>query len=49
MHSQLLSMKGYRPAVRARQGLTWGMRNPFDGPVFKSLEEAEQWVHRRDG
>jgi len=31
------------PAVRALQGLTWGMRNPFDGPVFETIEEAEDW------
>lgn len=36
-------MIGYRPAVYARQGLIWGMRNPFDGPVFETSEEAEEW------
>jgi hypothetical protein len=36
-------MTGYRPAVYAREGLVWGMRNPFDGPVFERLEEAEEW------
>ena len=36
-------MTGYRPAVHARQGLVWGIRNPFHGPVFEKLEEAEEW------
>ena len=36
-------MTGYRPAVYARQGLMWGIRNPFDGPVFEKLEQAEEW------
>jgi len=41
--SQLRFMRGFRPPVYAREGLTWGMRNPFDGPVFETVEEAEQW------
>ena len=34
---------GYRPVIRARQGLMFGMRQPMDGPVFEKLEDAEEW------
>lgn len=36
-------MKGYKPAVYAREGLMFGMRQPLDGPVFEKLEHAEWW------
>ncbi len=35
--------RGYRPVVSARHGLMWGMRNPFDGPVFDTLTDAINW------
>ena len=28
---------GYRPVVRAREGLMLGMRQPMDGPIFEKL------------
>ena len=34
---------GYRPAVYARVGRMLGIRQPLDGPVFDTVEEAEQW------
>jgi len=34
---------GYRPAIYARHGLMLGIRQPLDGPVFASLEDAEGW------
>jgi hypothetical protein len=36
-------MTGYRPVVRARQGLMLGIRQPLDGPVFQKLQDAEHW------
>lgn len=36
-------LKGYAPAVRARQGLMLGIRSPLDGPVFEKLEDAINW------
>ena len=34
---------GYRPVVRAREGLMLGMRQPMDGPTFEKLNDAENW------
>jgi hypothetical protein len=34
---------GYRPVVRAREGLMLGIRQPMDGPVFGKLTDAEHW------
>ena len=34
---------GYRPVIYARHGLMLGIRQPLDGPVFASLEDAEGW------
>ena len=34
---------GYRPVVRAREGRTFGMRQPLDGPIFEKLEDARNW------
>ena len=34
---------GFRPLVRARQGLMLGIRQPLDGPVFEKLEHAQFW------
>ena len=34
---------GYRPVVRARQGLMLGIRQPLDGPIFEKLEHAQYW------
>jgi hypothetical protein len=34
---------GFRPIVRARQGLMLGIRQPLDGPVFQKLQDAEHW------
>jgi hypothetical protein len=36
-------VKGFRPVVRARQGLMLGIRQPLDGPVFEKLEDARNW------
>jgi hypothetical protein len=42
------SVVGYRPVVFARQGRMLGIRQPLDGPVFETLEDAEpilpQWT-----
>jgi len=32
--------KGFRPVISARQGRMLGSRNPFDGPVFDTLQDA---------
>ena len=34
---------GYRPVIRARQGVMLGIRQPLDGPVFEKLEDARNW------
>ena len=34
---------GYRPVVRAREGLMFGIRQPLDGPIFDTLEDARNW------
>jgi hypothetical protein len=34
---------GFRPIVHARQGLMLGIRQPLDGPIFQTLEHAENW------
>ena len=34
---------GFRPEVRARQGVMLGTRQPLDGPVFQKLEDAQHW------
>ena len=34
---------GFRPEVRARQGRMFGMRQPLDGPIFETLEDAQNW------
>ena len=34
---------GFRPEVRARQGVMLGIRQPLDGPVFEKLEDARNW------
>jgi hypothetical protein len=34
---------GYRPVVRAHEGLMLGIRQPLDGPIFEKLEDAEHW------
>jgi hypothetical protein len=36
-------LTGYRPVVRAREGLMLGIRQPLDGPVFEKLEDARNW------
>jgi hypothetical protein len=36
-------LTGYRPVVRARQGLMLGIRQPLDGPVFEKLDDARNW------
>jgi hypothetical protein len=36
-------VKGYRPAVYAREGQMLGIRQPLDGPVFEKLEDAQNW------
>ena len=38
-----LFMSGYRPVVRARVGRMLGIRQPLDGPVFPSKQDAEHW------
>jgi len=43
-------MKGYRPIIRARQGLMLGIRQPLHGPVFRNLIDAEHWcIHAMIG
>ena len=34
---------GFRPEVRARQGVMLGIRQPLDGPIFQKLEDARNW------
>ncbi len=34
---------GYRPVVHAREGRMFGMRHPLDGPIFETLEDAQNW------
>ena len=34
---------GYRPVVHARQGRMLGIRQPLNGPVFDTLEDAENF------
>jgi hypothetical protein len=34
---------GFRPEVRAREGRMFGIRQPLDGPVFDTLEDAQNW------
>jgi hypothetical protein len=34
---------GYRPVVHAREGRMLGIRQPLDGPVFDTLDDAENW------
>ena len=41
-HAQKL-VTGYRPVVRARDGLMLGIRQPLDGPIFETLEDARNW------
>jgi hypothetical protein len=36
-------MRGFRPVIHAREGFMLGIRNPFDGPVFETREDAIQW------
>jgi hypothetical protein len=40
MKSQLTFMTGFRPIITARQGRMLGSRNPLDGPVFDTLQDA---------
>src|SRR6478609_7089266 len=37
-------MTGYRPVVHAREGRMFGMRQPLDGPIFETLEDARNWA-----
>jgi hypothetical protein len=34
---------GYRPVVHAREGLMLGIRQPLEGPVFDTRQDAEHW------
>ena len=36
-------VRGYRPVVRAREGRMLGIRQPLAGPVFDTLEDAQNW------
>ncbi len=40
MKPQLTCMTGFRPEISARQGRMLGSRNPLDGPVFATLQDA---------
>ena len=40
MKPQLKFMTGFRPVIHARQGRMLGSRNPLDGPVFDTLQDA---------
>jgi hypothetical protein len=33
-------MTGFRPVISARKGRMLGSRNPLDGPVFDTLQDA---------
>ena len=35
---------GFRPAVYAREGSMLNIRQPMDGPIFETLEEARNWA-----
>lgn len=37
---QLTFMNGFHPVITARQGRMLGSRNPLDGPVFDTLQDA---------
>ena len=48
--SPLHYFKGFRPVIRAREGLMLGIRQPLDGPVFRELTDAEHWyIHAMIG
>jgi hypothetical protein len=34
---------GYRPVIHARSGLMLGIRQPLDGPIFETKQDAEVW------
>ncbi len=36
----LTFMTGFQPVISARQGCMLGSRNPLDGPVFDTLQDA---------
>ena len=40
MQPQPRFMSGFRPVIHARQGRMLGSRNPLDGPVFDTLQDA---------
>ena len=40
MQPQPRFMSGFRPVIHARQGRMLGSRNPLDGPMFDSLQDA---------
>ena len=40
MKPQLTFMTGFRPVIHARKGRMLGIRNPLNGPVFDTLQDA---------
>ena len=40
MKPQITCMTGFRPVIHAHQGRMLGSRNPLDGPVFATLQDA---------
>lgn len=36
----LTFMNGFSPLIHAREGRMLGIRNPLDGPVFDTVEDA---------
>jgi hypothetical protein len=36
-------LTGYRPVLHAREGFMLGIRNPLDGPVFQTYQDALGW------
>ena len=40
MKRPLTFMTGFRPVIHAREGLMLGSRNPMDGPVFDTMQDA---------
>jgi hypothetical protein len=34
---------GFRPEVHARKGLMFGIRQPLNGPIFTTMNDAENW------
>jgi hypothetical protein len=40
MKPQVTFIRGFRPVIHAREERMLGSRNPLDGPVFDTLQDA---------